>query len=84
LADEKKTVILETAGGHTLILDDSKSELTLQSTANMTVKSGANLTIEATGSLELKGQTFSLSANAMGEVKAGATLDVKGGLVKIN
>jgi uncharacterized protein involved in type VI secretion and phage assembly len=84
LADEDNKVVLETAGGHVLTLDDSRSEASLESTANMTLKSGANLTIEATGSLELKGQTFSLNANAMGEVKAGATLNVQGALVKIN
>jgi len=84
LADEKKQIVVATAGGHTLTLDDSKSEVTLESTANAKIKSAANLTIEAGNKLELKGTTFSLNASAMGEVKAGATLDVKGALVKIN
>jgi len=84
LSDEKRQVIVETAGGHTLTLDDSKSEVSLESTANMTIKSTANLTVEAGNKLELKGATFSLNASAMGEVKAGATLNVQGALVKIN
>ena len=84
LADEQRKVILETSGGQVLTLDDSRNEVQLESRGNMTLKGGANLTIEATGSLTLKGQTFSLNANAMGEVKAGATLDVRGALVKIN
>ena len=84
LADEKKKVILETSGGHKLTLDDSKSEITVESTADLAIKSGANLTIEAGSKLELKGAMFSLNANGTGEVKAGATLDVKGSLVKIN
>lgn len=84
LADEQRKVILETSGGNVLTLDDSSNEVQLESRGNMTLKGGANLTIEATGSLTLKGQTFSLSANATGEVKANATLDVRGALVKIN
>ncbi len=84
LADEKKKVVLETSGGQVLTLDDSKNEITLESKANLTIKSGANLNIEATGTLSLKGQTFSLNANATGEVKASATLNVQGALVKIN
>lgn len=77
-------VVLETAGGQVLTLDDAKNEVTLQSKAAMTLKSATNLTIEATGKLSLKGQSFSLNADAMGEVKAGATLNVQGALVKIN
>jgi phage protein D/phage baseplate assembly protein gpV len=84
LADEKKQIVVETAGGHKLVLDDGKSEVTLESTANARIKSAANLTIEAGSKLELKGATFSLNASAMGEVKAGATLNVQGALVKIN
>ncbi len=84
LDEEKKKVVLETAGGQILTLDDAKKEIALESTANLTIKSGANLNIEATGSLSLKGQTFSLNANATGEVKASAALNIQGGIVKIN
>lgn len=83
-ADEKKLVLLETAGGQVLSLDDSKNEVTLSSKANLTIKSGANLTIEAGAGLSLKGKTFSVNADATGEVKAGAILTVKGSLVQIN
>lgn len=84
LSDEKKNVTVETPGGNKLVLDDSKSEITIESTANMTIKAGANLTLEAGAKLQLKGLTFSLESSAMGEVKAGAILEVKGSLVKIN
>ncbi len=84
LGDEKQQVILETKGGQTLTLDDSKNEIVVESGGNMTIKSGMNLTIEAGSQLELKGATFSLNASSMGEVKAGATLDVNGAVVRIN
>lgn len=84
LADEQQNATLETAGGLVLTLDDAKSEIALESKGNMNLKSGGNLTIEARGTLELKGQAFTLNGNATGEVKAGATLSVQGALVKIN
>jgi uncharacterized protein involved in type VI secretion and phage assembly len=84
LADQERKVVLETSGGLTVTLDDTQNQITLESGGNLTVKSGANLTIEATGSLEMKGQTFSLNGNVSGEVKGGASLDVQGGIVRIN
>ncbi|MGQ9682606.1 MAG: VgrG-related protein [Anaerolineae bacterium] len=84
LADQDKKVVIETSGGLKLTLDDGSNEVILDSGGNLTLKSGANLTVEASGTLELKGQTFSLKGNARGEVDGGATLDVKGGLVRIN
>lgn len=84
LADEGKKVMLETSGGHVLTLDDGGSEVKLESSANLTIKSGANLTIEAGAVLELKGASFKLNGDGMGEVKAGGTLQVQGALVKIN
>jgi phage protein D/phage baseplate assembly protein gpV len=83
-------VVIETAGGLILALDDASKTVSIRS-KTISIKSdgdlnlqGANLKIEATGSLTLKGQTFSLNATDMGEVKAGATLGVRGALVKIN
>ncbi|MDI7276951.1 MAG: phage baseplate assembly protein V, partial [Anaerolineae bacterium] len=84
LADEDKKVALETAGGVTLVMDDASSEISIESNGNLTIKSGANLTLEATGNLELKGQMFSLQANATGEVNGGGMLTVKGNMVMIN
>ena len=84
LSDDQQKVVLQTTGGHVLTLDDSGSEIKVESTANMTLKSSANLTIEANGTLELKGQTFSLSANATGEVKSTGILNVRGSMVRIN
>lgn len=84
LSDDQQKVVLQTTGGHVLTLDDSGSEIKVESTANMTLKSSANLTIEANGTLELKGQTFSLNANATGEVKSTGILNVRGSMVRIN
>ena len=84
LSDDQQKVVLQTSGGHVLTLDDSGSEVSVESTANMTLKSNANLTIEANGNLELKGQSFSLNANTMGEVKSAGTLSVRGSVVRIN
>ena len=84
LADQQKKVVLETTGGLTLTMDDSQNQIQLQSGGNLALKSNANLTLEATGTLELKGQTFSLNGNVSGEVKSGATLTIQGALVKIN
>jgi len=84
LADQQKKIVVETSGGLTLTMDDSQNQVQLQSGGNIALKSNANLTIEAAGSLELKGQTFSLNGNVSGEVKAGANLTVQGALVKIN
>jgi phage protein D/phage baseplate assembly protein gpV len=84
LADEKKKVLVETSGGQKLTFDDGSNEVSVESTGNLTIKSGGNLTIDATGSLSIKGNTFSINSNTAGEVKAGAVLEVKGSLVKIN
>ncbi len=84
LADEKKKVVVETSGGQKLTFDDSSNEVDVESNGNLTIKSKGNLTLDATGSLSLKGASFSLSSNTTGEVKAGAVLEVKGSLVKIN
>jgi phage protein D/phage baseplate assembly protein gpV len=84
LNEEKKKVVLETASGQILTLDDSRKEISLESTATLTIKSGTNLNIEAAGRLSLKGANFSLQADAAGEVKASAALDIQGGIVKIN
>jgi uncharacterized protein involved in type VI secretion and phage assembly len=84
LSDDQQKVVLETSGGHVLTLDDGGSEVSVESTANMTLKSNANLTIEANGNLELKGQSFSLNSNSMGEVKSSGVLTVQGSMVRIN
>jgi hypothetical protein len=42
------------------------------------------LTLDATGRLELRGQTFSLNANATGEVRTSGILTVQGSVVRIN
>lgn len=84
LADEKKQVVVETKNGQVLTLNDSSNEVSLESKGNLTIKSGANLTIEATGNLSIKGQIFSINANATGKVEASAMLEVKGSIVKIN
>lgn len=84
LADEKKKVTLETSGGVILSMDDASSAISIESSGNLTIKSGANLSLEATGNLELKGQMFSLQANATGEVNGGGMLTVKGNMVMIN
>jgi len=84
LADQEKRVCLQTAGGLVLSMDDSRREVTLESSGNLTVKSGANLTVEAMAKLELKGATFSLQGSGQGSVDGGGMLEVKGGLVKIN
>lgn len=84
LDDEGQVIKAETAGGQTLVLDDSSHAVSIESGGDLTFKSATNLTIEAGTVLELKGQSFKLNANAAGEVKAGATLQVQGALVKIN
>jgi len=84
LEDEQKRATLVTASGQKLILDDSGSKVTIESTGDLNVKAGGNLKLEATGNLTLKGQAFSISANASGEVKSSGTLTVQGSLVKIN
>ncbi len=84
LSDDEQKVTVETAGGHVLTLDDSRSEISVESSGNMTLKSNANLSIEANGNLELKGQSFSLSANASGEVSSSGALTVRGSIVRIN
>ncbi len=84
LDEEERRIILQTPGGQVLTLDDSKNEVSLESTSNLTLKSRANISIEANGTLSLKGATFSLNANATGEVKAGAVLEIQGAMVKIN
>ena len=82
--DEGKVVQLETSGGHKIVLDDSSSKLSVESTRDLSVKSAANLTLEAGAKLELKGATFTLSADGSGEVKSSGTLKVQGSLVQIN
>jgi phage protein D/phage baseplate assembly protein gpV len=84
LDDEGQKIQAETSGGQTLVLDDSSRAVTVESGGDLSFKSATNLTIEAGTVLELKGQSFKLNANAAGEVKAGATLQVQGSLVKIN
>jgi phage protein D/phage baseplate assembly protein gpV len=84
LLDQEKKVKVETSGGLSLTLDDNSRQLALESTGALKIKAATHLTLEAGANLELKGATFTLSADATGEVKAGATLEVKGALVKIN
>jgi uncharacterized protein involved in type VI secretion and phage assembly len=84
LDDDGGEIRAETPGGQVIVLDDNRSTVSVESGGDFTLKSGGNLTIEAGAMLELKGQTFNLNANAAGEVKAGATLQVQGSLVKIN
>jgi uncharacterized protein involved in type VI secretion and phage assembly len=84
LADEKKKVVIESSGGGKITINDQNNEVSIESQGNLTIKSAGNLNIEATGKLSLKGASFSLNGDATGEVKAGAVLEVKGSLVKIN
>src|SRR5208337_1861997 len=68
-----KRLSMDTQG---LILEDGKgNKVSIQS---------SGISIESTGSLTLKAASISLDAQAAAELKAGATMTMRGGLVQIN
>jgi uncharacterized protein involved in type VI secretion and phage assembly len=60
-----------------LVLEDGKGN-------KVSIQSSGAISIEATQSLTLKAPSITLDASATAELKAGATMTVRGGLVQIN
>lgn len=58
-------VILRTAGGHILTLDDTNGEITLESSSDLTLKSKANLSLEAGGNMALKARQVNINDDAL-------------------
>jgi uncharacterized protein involved in type VI secretion and phage assembly len=62
---------------HGLLLEDGKGN-------KVSIQSSGAISIEATQSLTLKAPSITLDASATAELKAGATMTVRGGMVQIN
>jgi uncharacterized protein involved in type VI secretion and phage assembly len=62
--------------GQSVVLEDDKG--------NKISMQGSGVTIETRGSLTLRANTISLEAQSTAELKASATMTVRGGLVQIN
>jgi uncharacterized protein involved in type VI secretion and phage assembly len=60
-----------------LVLEDGKGN-------KVSIQSSGAISIEATQSLTLKAPSITLDASATAELKAGATMTVRGGMVQIN
>jgi Rhs element Vgr protein len=98
LDDKNGEIKVSDAFGNYILMDKSQvsifsaKEMNLTSTTNMTIKCGASLAVSATAEYSLKSPIikanadtqFSIQSAAMGEVKTGAVLTVKGALVLIN
>ena len=69
------------AGG-TLALKSAKAQFSAKQ--GMEIFSSANLSVSAQTELTQKAMMVDIKANAKGTLSAGAMLEVKGGLVKIN
>ncbi|MCB0302323.1 MAG: phage tail protein [Calditrichaeota bacterium] len=89
-AGKKEKVEIHTNAGHKIILDDSagseKIEITDRTESNsIKIDSVSNsITIECTAKLTIRAKQIDIQADAMMNIKAGATLTIQGTLVKIN
>jgi len=85
--DVKKSLTLETPGGHSIVMDDEETKVTVtdssgntieMSDAGMTLKSPKDFSIEASGSVSIKG-TSGVTINSPGDVALkGANLTAEG------
>lgn len=88
--DQKGQVVIRTKAGHTITLDDSSG----QEKISIVDKSGSNkiefdsaqgaIAVAAQTKLSLKAQMIQIEADTALSLKSGATLEIKGTLVKIN
>ena len=91
--DEAESVTLETPAGDrlemkgkdgTVVLEDQHGNKLQMASGGITVESVADLELKASGAVKIEGATVDLKASATGKFEAGATLELKGSLVKIN
>ncbi len=65
--------------------EGASGSVTVESkSADVTVKSAGNLSIECTGQMKLKAASISVESDATTDIKAGATMNIRGSLVNIN
>lgn len=91
--DGDDSLMLETAAGDKLhllgkdgklLLEDQHGNKLEMTSSGVTLETAGDLTLKAGGQVKVEGTGIDLSSSATGKFEAGATLDLKGSLVKIN
>ena len=82
-------LVIQSAAGHRITLDDAAGgeSVSIEDKAGNTIKFDAvqnGIAIECAGELTIKANMITIEAQATAEIKAGATMTVKGGVVQIN
>jgi uncharacterized protein involved in type VI secretion and phage assembly len=88
--EKKEKIEIHTNAGHKILLDDSAGSEKIEivdKTGNNTIKIDSvqnSITMECGMNLKIKANMIEIEADSMMTLKAGATMTIQGGLVKIN
>jgi uncharacterized protein involved in type VI secretion and phage assembly len=76
---------LKVGGSGNVSLFSENQSVTVESkSADVTIKAAAGINIECSGEMKLKAASIKIESDATTDIKAGATLNIKGSLVNIN
>lgn len=81
----EKIEIIDCKNGTTITLDAKAKKLEIQNQGGIDITTKGNMNLKATGTMNIESNgALTIKSNTTGKVEAGAVLEVKGAVVKIN